>query len=229
MRYTSICAVLGIALLCGSSQFANATPTTQVNNDLWDVSQGTLVTAHSSMPTDPLNIFGKSFGAPNPADSYFSDGKPVGFSHFVEFQTSTVETIRSINVWGGDDRSANAFGRRAFNEFRLYGWDGTAFILLLDDPITVPYVQQSPFGGDGALNVHQDIPGGFTTDKWRAEFVQTAPYQGTLYGPRVLEMDAFDTFLDGTTGPAPAVPLPPAVFLGSISAGMIVCKRRFWR
>jgi hypothetical protein len=204
-------------------------PTTQVNNDLWDVSKGTIVTSTSGMPTDPLNVFGKNFGAPNPADSYFNDGKPAGFSHFVDFQTTAPITIRSLNVWGGDDRSANAFGRRAFSEFRLYGWNGTAYVLLIDDPITVPYVQQSPFGGDGALNVHQDIPGGYTSDKWRAEFVQTAAFQGTQYGPRVLEMDGFGTFLDGSTGPAPAVPLPPAVLVGSITAGMIVCKKRLWR
>jgi hypothetical protein len=212
-------------LCCAGPIMATPVPLTQVNNDLWDVSQGTTVVSTSGMPTDPRNIFGNNFGAPNPADSYFSDGKPTGFSHFVEYQTAAPVTIRSLNVWGGDDRSANAFGRRAFNEFRLYGWNGSAYVLLLDDPITVPYVQQSPFGGDGALNVHQDIPGGFTSDKWRAEFVQTGPYQGIQYGPRVLEMDGFGTFIDGTTGPV-NVPVPPALFLGSLTAGMIAWGKR---
>ena len=191
MRLRSISAILGFILAFGWAQNSYGFSTTQVNNDLWDVSQGTIVTSTSGYANDPLNVFGKSFGVPNPPDSYFVDGKPAGFSHFIEFKTVNPVTVRSLNVWGGDDRVIGAFGQRAFNEFRLFGWNGTSFVKLIDNPITVPYAQQSPFGGDGALTVSQVIPGGFTSDTWRAEFVQPPAFNGTLYGPRVLEMDAF--------------------------------------
>jgi hypothetical protein len=229
MRNTSAFAACLVALLCARSLTAAPIPMVQVTNDLWDVSKGTVVTANSPSPTNISGILGFATGAQLAQDSYFSDGKPAGSNHFIEFKTTAPVTIRSLNVWGGDDRIAGAFGRRAFNEFRLFGWNGSAFVLLIDDPITVPYTQQGPNGSDGALIVHQDIPGGYTSDKWRAEFVQTPALNGTLFGPRVLEMDGFGTFVDGTTGPVPAAPLPPAILLGSLGAVTAIVARRWSR
>jgi hypothetical protein len=229
MRHHVILAICAIVFFCISREaMAGPIPLTQVNNDLWDVAQGTTITSTSTPSTTspPLaGILGFATGPQLAQDSYFADGKAPGFSHFIEFQTAGPVTIRSLNVWGGDDRSTGNAGRRAFTEFRLYGWNGSAFVLLLDDPITVPYTSQGPFGSNGALIVQQNIPNGYTSDKWRAEFVQPAAYQGTLYGPRVLEMDGFGTFIDGTTGPASA-PLPPAIFMGSLTAGLIAWRKR---
>lgn len=216
----------GMLILCSSSALAAiVTPTHQVNNDLWDVAQGTTVTANSGSGAPPIaGMIGFATGPQLSQDSYFADGKPQGFAHFIEIKTASPVTVRSLNVWGGDDRSSGNTLRRSFNEFRLFGWNGTAFQLLLDLPITLPYAQQGPPGSDGALIVQSDFGNGFTTDRWRAEFVQPAAYNGTFFGPRVLEMDGFNTFLDGTT----QIPLPPGLMVGAIGAGMTpFCRRAF--
>jgi hypothetical protein len=216
----------GMLILCSSGAWAAiVTPVHQVTNDLWDVAQGTTVTANSGSGAPPIaGMIGFATGAQLAQDSYFADGKPQGFSHFIEIKTVSPVTVRSLNVWGGDDRSSGNTLRRSFNEFRLFGWNGTAFQLLLDLPITLPYAQQGPVGSDGALIVQSDFGAGFTSDRWRAEFVQPAAFGGTFFGPRVLEMDGFNTFLDGTT----AVPLPAGLMMGALGAGMApLCRRSF--
>lgn len=202
----------------GATVSAAPIPNVQVNTDLWDVAQGTTITANSPSALPIAGILGFATGPQLQQDSYFADGEPQGFSHFIEFETPSPVTVRSLNVWGGDDRSSGNTLRRSFSEFRLFGWNGTAFVPLLDKVITLPYAQQGPLGSDGALIVQADILGGFTSDKWRAEFVQPAAYQGTLYGPRVLEMDGFNTYVDGT------VPEPGA--LSAVFVTLLALRRR---
>src|SRR5258706_1714281 len=166
MRGVSL-SVGGLLLLLSSSTFAAiVTPIHQVTNDLWDVAQGTTITANSPSGAPPIaGMIGFATGAQLQQDSYFADGKPVGFVHFIEYKTASPVAVRSLNVWGGDDRSSGNTLRRSFNEFRLYGWNGSAFQLLLDQQITLPYAQQGPVGSDGALIVQSDFGAGFTSDR----------------------------------------------------------------
>jgi hypothetical protein len=222
--YLSFGAVL---LLSSSSTWAAiVTPVHQVTNDLWDVAQGTTITANSPSGAPPIaGMLGFATGPQLQQDSYFADGKPAGFVHFIEFKTASPVTIRSLNAWGGDDRNGGVPLRRSFNEFKLYGWNGSAFQVLIDQQITLPYAQQGPLGSDGALVVQSDAAAGFTSDRWRAEFIQPPAIGGVFYGPRVLELDGFGTFLDGTT----QLPLPAGLFMGALGAGMTPLWRRWFK
>src|SRR5712691_9378511 len=139
MRRISIAFFSIIVWDCVSGRGASAAATmTQVTNDLWDVSRGTVITANSPSGAPPIaGILGFATGSQLQQDSYFADGKPAGFAHFIEFKTVNPVTIRSLSVWGGDDRNGGVPQARSFNEFKLYGWNGSAFQLLLDKPITL--------------------------------------------------------------------------------------------
>src|SRR2546429_3741837 len=84
----------------------SAAPMHQVTNDLWDVSRGTVITSNSPSGAPPIaGILGFATGPQLQQDSYFADGRPAGFAHFIEFKTTNPVTARSVNVWGGDDRN----------------------------------------------------------------------------------------------------------------------------
>jgi len=180
-----------------------------LTNDLFDVSTGTIITSTSGigggtaagMLGAPVNLGGEL------DDGYFSDGNPGGFANFIEFKTPSPVTIKGLVLWAGDDRSSGNTGRRSFSEFKLYGWNGTSFQLQLDKPITIPYATQVAVFG--ALVVNEALPTPFTSDKWRAEFIQPA---GTTFGPRVIELDGVST------------PEPGSIV--TISLGLLVLGRR---
>src|SRR5690242_22285 len=116
MRVISF-AIAVFVLAAWGAKGAVITPVHQVTNDLWDVSRGTTITANSPSGGPPIaGIIGFATGAQLAQDSYFADGKPVGFAHFIEFKTVNPVTVRSLNVWGGDDRNGGVPLRRAFNE-----------------------------------------------------------------------------------------------------------------
>jgi hypothetical protein len=68
------------------------------SNDLWDISQGSVVTATS--PLDPGNdgrdIFGGHFGSDEYGNTIFADGQPAGFVHYVEWHTPGPVTVGGL-------------------------------------------------------------------------------------------------------------------------------------
>ena len=59
-------------------------------NDLWDISQGSVVTGTSGADvpySDIRDMFGGQFSEVDPGTTLFADGRPPGFVHYVEWQT----------------------------------------------------------------------------------------------------------------------------------------------
>jgi hypothetical protein len=199
--------------------------------DIWDGTQGTVVTGASA--TDDFflphnaniaNMFIPKVNVVRPAENdaintLFADTKPAGFVHFVEWKTPTAVTLGSFDLFTVDDHPSF---NRSMDRFTLYAWNGISFQPIFDSATTHPYAYDDP--AHVLLFSRSLTP--VTTDRFRAEFVQNGTlasgYMGvTTYGPRVLE-------LAGYAAPA-AVPLPPALFLGVIGAGLVPTARRWVR
>src|ERR1041385_4838137 len=121
-----IAAIVTCAVFTSVAQFAPST------NDLWDVSQGVLVTLNSTMarcntgfggPFEARDIFGGQFTAncqgllEPPGVALFVDGTASGFAHAVEWKTPIPVTVRSFNLWAAGD--GDAASSREFASFRL--------------------------------------------------------------------------------------------------------------
>lgn len=162
---------------------------TEHYNDLWDASQGTVVTGHSGVhsATQITDMFGTANNqtSEDRTAAVFQDGEQAGFTHFVEWQTAEAVTIRSFNLIARHD-GAGSGNRRAFNEFRLYGYDPDQeqFVLLHTLSLSVPY-------GDGSLGNEffqwTNLDNEFSGDRFRAEFDQAGDMLND--GPRIVELD----------------------------------------
>jgi hypothetical protein len=183
-------------------------------DDLWDISQGSVVTEHSrvwsvhSMWSPPLrgsdirNMFGGYYGYPWPGENTaLGRNTSAGTIHWVEWQTPSLITLRSFNLITMHDPPPKDIRKRGFSQFRLY-WavaSGGPWTLLYELADTDPDGDLYYGGGptyperhylELAVNV---VP--TTAQYWRAEFVQ---YANTGYydaGVRVIELDGYDTFL----------------------------------
>src|SRR4051812_785510 len=84
-----------------------------VTNDLWDVHNGTVITATSgimSSRTDP-GMFGGQDESWSPVTTHFSDGQPNGFVHFVEWRTPAAVTVTHIRMYAAGDGAIYSNGR----------------------------------------------------------------------------------------------------------------------
>lgn len=199
----------------GTAPPLSACPLSDVTWDLWDVSRGSLLTAASGFGSgddeEGENIFGGAFPSPEPGAAFFQDTQPDGFAHYVEWETTGAIAPRSYYLRASHDQGIL---RRVFRTFRLFGYDdNTASFELLYE-----YDPPLPYGGgpdDNLLSVCFDVPA-LTTSRYRAEFVQEG--QGTFYGPRVIELDAFTTpVADLGTTPNEGAPSTPLSVLGAPS------------
>src|SRR4051812_6286569 len=74
----------------------------QTSDDLWDVSQGTVITADSG--AIPGYSIQSMFGGFSLIDwAYFSDAQPPGFVHFVEWETLGDVTVGRIQLYALGD------------------------------------------------------------------------------------------------------------------------------
>ena len=209
------------------------------STDLWDLSGGSVVgnnsgalNYHSGWRSDIRSMFAgyvtKYGGGPlynyetlfkdyiNPG--YQGGSVPAGFTHFVEWNTSSLVTLRSFALHAYNE----GMHRRAFNRFSLFISDGVGGWTSIFD--TGPgYTYPS-----GLHEIAADIAA-VSAQHFRAEFVQ-APWcisgvgcDSRAIGPRVLELDGFDTFLDGSTGD---VPEPATLALMGLGLAGIGWKRR---
>lgn len=203
---------------------------TMAYDDLWDVSQGTAVTGDSGAmnygnqywSSDTNHMFGGF--SPDRVDIYntlFRDYAAAGTTHWVEWQTQSTMTLRSFNLVAGHDGNPRNITSRGFSEFTLFAWDsgGTSWIEVynyMTDPDGDGYYG----GGTNYTNQHQleleiDLTSPITAQLFRAEFVQhPGNFPSNASGPRIYELDGYNTFLDGSTGGGGPDPVPePATML----------------
>jgi hypothetical protein len=164
----------------------------QTSNDLWDVSQGTVITATSG-PIPGYSIESMFGGGGDWA--YFSDAQPPGFVHFVEWETPGDVKVAQIQLYAfGDGVFGFANNEREFSHFTLRAKSAgslTYDVTVLEYSPTHPYT----FIGGNGLIIDQSVAPVFS-HSFRAEFTQYDTGSG-FDGPRIVELDAF--------GPPPPV------------------------
>lgn len=153
------------------------------STDLWDVAQGTGVTATSGMhpSSSPQNMFGGSGGV-EPPHTIFQDGQPAGFTHFVEWETDGPIWLEGFRLFAMDEP---VVGNRGITEMRLFGRGGPDedFALLATRTIAA-----NPYFPDRFLRFTGSLPAPFVGQQFRAEFDQFG--EGAFFGPRIQELDA---------------------------------------
>jgi len=221
-------AKIGACLLLLSSV---AMPTTSMaipisSTDLWDINNGATMDATSgvmnyrpSWKSDIRDMFGGAFAVIEPTNTIFKDymspgyvggSVPAGFTHFVEWSTPGAVTLRSFALHVQNE----GMDRRAFNHFALYTGDGAG-------TWTSIYSVSPVYSG--FFEIAMDITP-TTAQYFRAEFVQAPWSSAAAVGPRIRELDGFDTFLDGGTG---SVPEPATLVLFGLGlAGLGWSRRR---
>ena len=164
-------------------------------NDLWDISQGSVVTGTSGahVPySDIRDMFGGEFSPTEPGTTVFDDGRPAGFVHYVEWQTPGLVTVSNFNLFAvGDGAEFN--NEREFSQFVLKAmssplatnYDLTLYTLVVTNH---PYTFVDPV--NFALVATNIAP--VTAQYFRAEFTQYTAGRG-FDGPRVIELDGFGT------------------------------------
>ncbi len=180
----------GSAGKCTSTPSPSYHPST---TDLWDISQGTIITTNSPLYPggDARDIFGGTFGSPEVGKVLFSDSNPGGFTNFVEWKTVAPVTVGSCALFAYGDGPALA-NEREFSRLVLKAKSSAAatnFDLTLysaTEPHPYVFVDATNF----ALIVTNIAP--VTAQYFRAEFVQYAAGRG-FDGSRVMELDGFAT------------------------------------
>jgi len=193
----------------------------QTTNDLWDVSRGNIVTAHSGVLDIPPNftssinnMFGARRGTVEIGNTIFSDDHSTGFTHFVEWRTPSPIVLNGFRLYAAHDGDADA-NRRGFRTFNLFADSGAGFQQIYTYTPTNPY---NPNGGANR-NVLALTAGvtPVTAKNFRAEFVQFGDVTPFTRGPRVLELDAIGV----------AVPEPGTLALfGAAGIGAVLLRRR---
>jgi len=167
-------------------------------SDSFSLLTGTRVVSNSGVQLEASNLFdGLIPAAPETGNTIFSDSKPPGFIHFIEWVTGSPIALRSLSLFASGDSSASNF-QREFARFTLKAKPAgsTNYDLVLADFIpTHPYtfVDSNTF-----LLLKADI-NATSAQSFRAEFLQYTAGRG-FDGPRIMELDGFglpDPFFDG--------------------------------
>ena len=187
-------------VLCSTACLFGTLTTTQAqvfesNSDLWDVSQGTMMTGNSALNPaagivyDTRDAFGGSFGTfptqylNEQGNVIYDDNRGAGFVHFLEWKTTTPVTVAQFNVFGYGDNLAS---QREFTEFRLLAKSSGSLtynlILYSYTPSTHPYTYADPANAA----IISAIISPTTAQEFRAEFVDSG-----FGGPRISELDAY--------------------------------------
>ena len=166
--------------------------------DLWDISQGIVVTSDSGVleGSDIRNMFGGNFG-PFAEETLFQDDLPADTIHSVEWQTAQQIMLTSFDIFANHDGPFPEFDAnyRGFSAFRLFAQDPVTsnFELLAEIFPSNPY-DNTPgnMAADGFLHISMDVAPTIA-QVFRAEFVQFGDIELSASGPRVQELEGFGT------------------------------------
>jgi hypothetical protein len=167
--------------------------------DLFDLSQG--VHAIHSSGYSGRAMFGQTQGNPEIVGmlddqvgetwvvTFFKDGKPAGYRHWVEWKTKDVVKLKSIGLFARHDDVQDGYKfRRAFKEFTLYAREGRGWVALVKYDPTLPYA-----GGRSGTSLAVCLPVPPTAaQRFKAVFVQATNILGQFSGPRVVGLDGND-------------------------------------
>jgi hypothetical protein len=208
----STLSLLSLSLTCSA----------QTNADLWDVSQGSVVTANSPVrdngPADrssPRDMFGATEGSVESGNTLFGNQQLAGFVHFVEWQTPTPIRLDSFKLYAIHDGAPSDANQRGFSRFNLLARNPTTqdFELIYTFQPTNPYTVIGP----NFLLVDTSVTPMIAQD-FRAEFVQFGDSSPTQRGPRVVELDGFGVV------PAPGALL--VALMGAVPGATLLLRRR---
>jgi len=211
---TEVTSIVFVLALAGQ---AAAVPILQPSSDdLWDISQGSVVTAHSPVldwggyyVSDIRNMFGyENVGYVEYTKTLFGDA-PKGFVHWVEWETPEPITLRSFVLISGHDGEGRDANARGFSRFSLFAegtpgnFDIQVYELFPSNPYSTTPAPPNTFIESRSyewLELAANVTP-VTSQRFRAEFVQYGDSVPSALGPRVHYLDGFDTF-------HPAVPEP---------------------
>jgi hypothetical protein len=174
-------------------------------------------------------MFGGSFGTPEPENTIFRDHQAAGSVHWVQWQTAQPVTLRSFALFAAHDGPPYDAHQRGFSRFTLFTFDEStgSFEKLYEIFPANPYGDTSA-PADTVIETNPNktflnlaanlVP--TTTELFAAEFVQYGDSIPTAAGPRIVELDGFETF-------HPAVPEPSTLILLAMGGlGIFVCAAR---
>lgn len=183
-------ALLSALLTAGAG--AQVIPITQSTTDVFDVSQGSIVTGSSGVAG--MSVITAAFGASGgdePGNVLMLDLQAQPFVHWIEWELPAPTRIGFINLFAADD---GATSRRSFDAARLFYWNAGAgaWVQVVSYVPPHPYVHQFPQTQMLAQGYFPALP---AASRYRAEFDQWqfVPAEGgfiaAYYGPRIMEID----------------------------------------
>jgi len=208
-------------------------------SDLWDISQGSVVDStsgalnySSGYRSDVRDMFGGNYSIIGGGETLFRDyvspglsGGSIqpGYTHYVEWHTPTSVTLRSFNLIAYNE----GMNRRAFDHFELYYQNGSGnWVSVYEQDFQSTLSNPYGYGGSPTYNpdsnwleLEVDLSNAVNAQYFRAEFVQAPWTDPRAVGPRILELDGRDTFLDGSTGSP--VPEPTSLLLLGTGLGAL--------
>jgi len=182
-------------------------------DDLWDVSNGTVVTATSGIRSgfDATDMFGSENSPMVPGETIFDDDRPPAYVHYIEWQTPTPVRVGQIDLYARGD-SPLYLNEREFDRFVLLAksvGSSTYDQVILDITPSHPFELLDETSG---LFLRTNVLA-FVSQDFRAEITQFTAGRG-YDGPRIMELDAF----------APVPVVPSADDLWDINSGVSVVQ-----
>ncbi len=219
-----------------TSSPSNAGPVS--TSDLWQSRSaggnfGSRVTSFSgvkliSNSSEIDNMFGDSGGVEGGntifKDFYYPGGVqtlvPDGYVHWVEWSTDTPVDLYSFNLHAAHNRPWDPSPARSFSRFTLYSGDGAGNWTEIYDIFTNSLFET--IGTIGYLDLEVDLAAPIVAQYFRAEFVGIRPTKTTIgnSGPRIQELDGFNTYQYGST--LAPVPTPSAIWLFAMSFATLI-------